>query len=48
VPVNGELSVGVPAMVPALLAGVAASPNRTAWWAERLAAVRVLREAGRS
>jgi L-alanine-DL-glutamate epimerase-like enolase superfamily enzyme len=48
VPVNGELSVGVPTMVPALLAGVAASPDRTAWWAERLAAVRVLREAGRS
>jgi O-succinylbenzoate synthase len=47
VPVNGELSVGVPTMVPALLAGVAASPDRPAWWAERLAAVRVLREAGR-
>ena len=47
-PVDGVLWVGVPAVVPALLDAVAAPPERAAWWAERLAAVRALREAGRS
>jgi O-succinylbenzoate synthase len=48
VPVDGELAVGVPGVVPALLDAVAAPPDRVAWWEERLAAVRALREAGRS
>jgi O-succinylbenzoate synthase len=48
VPVNGELRVGVPTVVPALLDAATASPDRVAWWDERLAAVRALREAGRS
>ncbi|HEX4686659.1 MAG TPA: o-succinylbenzoate synthase [Nocardioides sp.] len=46
VPVGGALPVGVPTVVPALLDAVAAVPDRVAWWAERLAAVRSLREAG--
>jgi O-succinylbenzoate synthase len=48
VPVDGALSVGVPRVVPSLLDAVAASPERVAWWEERLAAVRAVREAGRS
>jgi O-succinylbenzoate synthase len=48
VPVDGVLSVGVPTLVPSLLDAVDAPPDRVAWWSERLAAVRALREAGRS
>jgi O-succinylbenzoate synthase len=48
VPVDGVLSVGVPMLVPSLLDAVDAPPDRVAWWSERLAAVRALREAGRS
>jgi O-succinylbenzoate synthase len=48
VPVKGELPVGVPTVVPALLDAVAASPDRVAWWEGRLAMVHALREAGRS
>jgi O-succinylbenzoate synthase len=47
VPVGGALPVGVPVVVPALLEAVAAPPERVAWWEDRLAAVRALREAGR-
>jgi o-succinylbenzoate synthase len=48
VPVNGELAVGVPTLVPSLVNAVAAPPERVAWWQERLAAVGTLREAGHS
>jgi len=48
VPVDGMLPVGVPAVAPSLLDAVAAPPDRVAWWADRLAAVRAVREAGRS
>ena len=48
VPVNGELAVGVPTLVPTALEAVAAPPDRVAWWEERLAAVRAVRQAGRS
>jgi O-succinylbenzoate synthase len=48
VPVDGELRVGVPTVVPTLLDAVAASPEREAWWEQRLAAVRAVRQAGRS
>jgi O-succinylbenzoate synthase len=48
VPVNGELVVGVPTLVPTALEAVAAPPDRAAWWEERLAAVRAVRQAGRS
>ena len=48
VPVNGELAVGVPTFVPTALEAVAAPPDRVAWWEERLAAVRAVRQAGRS
>ncbi len=48
VPVNGELVVGVPPLLPTALEAVAARPDRVAWWAERLAAVRAVRQAGRS
>ncbi|HEY2880151.1 o-succinylbenzoate synthase [Nocardioides sp.] len=44
VPVNGALAVGVPTVVPSLLDAVAASPDRAAWWEERLAAVRAVRQ----
>jgi O-succinylbenzoate synthase len=44
VPVNGELPVGVPTVVPELLDAVAAPPDRVAWWQERLAAVRSMRQ----
>ena len=44
VPVNGALAVGVPTVVPSLLDAVAASPDRVAWWEERLAAVRAVRQ----
>jgi O-succinylbenzoate synthase len=47
VPVNGALRVGVPPVVPALLDAVAATPDRVAWWDERLAAVLAVREAER-
>jgi O-succinylbenzoate synthase len=48
VPVNGALAVGVPTVVPSLLDAVAASPDRVTWWAERLAAVRAVRQDRRS
>ncbi len=48
VPVNGELAVGVPTLVPTALEAVAAPPDRVQWWEERLAAVRAVRQAGRS
>ena len=48
VPVNGALPVGVPPVVPALLDAVAASPERVAWWEERLADVLAVRKARRS
>jgi O-succinylbenzoate synthase len=48
VPVNGALPVVVPTVVPSLLDAVAASPERVAWWEERLAAVRAVRQAPRS
>jgi O-succinylbenzoate synthase len=48
VPVNGELLVGVPTLVRTALEAVAAPPHRAAWWEERLAAVRAVRQAGRS
>ncbi|MBO0845570.1 MAG: o-succinylbenzoate synthase [Nocardioides sp.] len=48
VPVGGALPVGASTVVPALVDAVAAPPDRMAWWEERLAAVRALREAGRS
>jgi O-succinylbenzoate synthase len=48
VPVNGELVVGVPTLVPSLADAVVAGPERVAWWEDRLAAVRAVREAGRS
>jgi O-succinylbenzoate synthase len=48
VPVDGVLSLGVPMVDLSLLDAVAASPERVAWWEERLAAVRAVRQAGRS
>jgi O-succinylbenzoate synthase len=48
VPVDGTLPVGVPTVVPALLDAVTAPADRVAWWTDRLAAVRALRQAGRS
>ena len=47
-PVNGELVVGVPTLVPTALEAVSAPPDRVQWWEERLAAVRAVRQAGRS
>jgi O-succinylbenzoate synthase len=47
VPVNGALPVVVPTVVPELLDAVAASPERVAWWGERLAAVRAVRKTAR-
>jgi O-succinylbenzoate synthase len=48
VPVDGELPVVRPELDEALLDEAAATPSRVAWWEDRLAAVRALREAGRS
>jgi O-succinylbenzoate synthase len=48
VPVNGALPVVVPTVVPSLLDAVAASPQRVAWWEDRLAAVLALRKDRRS
>jgi O-succinylbenzoate synthase len=48
VPVRGMLPVATPAVVPALVGAVAAAPERVAWWEQRLAAVRAVREARRS
>jgi O-succinylbenzoate synthase len=48
VPVDGELAVGVPTVVPSLVEAVSAAPDRVAWWEGRLAAVRAVREARRS
>jgi O-succinylbenzoate synthase len=48
VPVDGALAVGVPTVVRSLVEAVAAPPERVEWWEQRLAAVRSLREAGRS
>ena len=47
VPVDGELRVGVPTLVSSLVDAVEAPAERVAWWEERLAAVRAVREAGR-
>jgi O-succinylbenzoate synthase len=47
VPVDGALPVGVPTVVPALLDAAAASPERVAWWEQRLAATLAVREARR-
>src|SRR3954469_6868246 len=44
VPVDGMLPVSLPLVVPALADAVAASPERVAWWEERLAAARAVRE----
>src|SRR3954452_48118 len=44
-PVDGMLPVLLPLVVPALADAVAAPPERVAWWEQRLAAVRALREA---
>lgn len=46
VPVDGMLPVTRPAVVPDLLDTVAASPERVAWWEERLAAVLAVRAMG--
>src|SRR3954470_11173887 len=46
VPVDGMLPVTRPVVVPAMADAVAAPPERVAWWEQRLAAVRALREAG--
>jgi len=48
VPVDGALPVGVPAVVPALLDAASATPERVAWWEQRLAATLAVREAGPS
>jgi O-succinylbenzoate synthase len=48
VPVDGMLPVALPLVVPALVDAVAAAPERVAWWEERLAAVRAVREDRRS
>jgi O-succinylbenzoate synthase len=48
VPVEGALPVGVPVVVPSRVDAVAAPVDRETWWVERLAAVRAVREAGRS
>ena len=41
-------SSAYPTVVPTALEAVAAPPDRVAWWEERLAAVRAVRQAGRS
>ncbi len=46
VPVDGMLPVSLPLVVPALADACAASPERVAWWEERLAAVRAVRKGG--
>jgi len=48
VPVDGMLPVALPLVAPALADACAAPPARTAWWEERLAAVRAVREDRRS
>jgi O-succinylbenzoate synthase len=48
VPVGGLLPVGVPTVVRSLVEAVAAPPECVEWWEQRLAAVRSLRETGRS
>jgi len=48
VPVDGMLQVALPLVAPALADACAAPPARTAWWEERLAAVRAVREDRRS
>jgi len=46
VPVDGMLPVTLPHVVPALVAASAASPERAAWWEDRLAAVLAVRKGG--
>ncbi len=46
VPLDGMLPVALPLVVPALVDACAASPERTAWWEDRLAAVRAVRKGG--
>jgi len=46
VPVDGMLTVTRPQVVPVLLDAWAASPDRVAWWEDRLAAVRAVRKGG--
>jgi o-succinylbenzoate synthase len=48
VPVNGALPVVVPTVVPAMVDLYAATPQRVAWWEDRLAAVRAVRKTARS
>ena len=48
VPVDGMLPVALPLVAPALADACAAPPARAAWWEERLAAVRAVREDRRS
>jgi len=48
VPVDGFVSVVAPTVVPALVDAVSAAPDRVAWWADRLAAVRAVRQDRRS
>jgi O-succinylbenzoate synthase len=45
VAVDGALPVVLPVVVPEALDAVLASPDRVAWWADRLAAVQAFREA---
>jgi O-succinylbenzoate synthase len=47
VPAGGMLPVVTPAVDAALLDGVAAAPDRVAWWEERMAAVLAVRKAQR-
>jgi o-succinylbenzoate synthase len=47
-PVDGMLPVALPLVVPALAAECEAPPDRQAWWEERLAAVRAVRQDRRS
>jgi O-succinylbenzoate synthase len=44
VPVDGELPVVRPSVVPDLVDAVAASAERVAWWEDRLAACRSVRQ----
>jgi O-succinylbenzoate synthase len=45
-PVDGYLPVTRPTVVPGLVAAWTAPPDRTAWWEDRLAAVRAVRKGG--
>jgi O-succinylbenzoate synthase len=48
VPVDGMLPVSRPVVLPELMEAWAATPDRVAWWEERLAAVRAVRQGGHS